>query len=71
MVTGTPSEEYDPRFLTDPSDAILLKKLKSIIQEHSTHRQSPTPRVTRVLCTEELILQTIIIPALTVGFANE
>ena len=36
--TGTPSEEYDPGFLTGSSDAILLKELKSIIQEHSTHR---------------------------------
>jgi len=39
--TGTPSEksDYDPGFLTDSStDAVLLKELKSIIQEHSTHR---------------------------------
>jgi len=39
--TGTPSEksDYDPGFLMDSStDAILLKELKSIIQEHSTHR---------------------------------
>ena len=40
MVIGTPSEVHDPEFLTDSSDAILLKELKSIIQEHSTHRLS-------------------------------
>ena len=42
--TGTPSEksDYDPEFFTDSStDAILLKELKSIIQEHSTHRLFP------------------------------
>lgn len=35
---GTPPGTYDSGFLTDSSDAILLKELKSIIQEHSTHR---------------------------------
>jgi len=35
---GTPSEGHDPGFFTDTSDTILLKELKSIIQEHSTHR---------------------------------
>lgn len=35
-VPGTPSEVDDPGVLTDSSDAILLKELKSIIQEHST-----------------------------------
>ena len=38
MSTGSPSETDDPGFLTDSSDAVLLKELKSIIQEHSTHR---------------------------------
>jgi hypothetical protein len=40
--TGIPSESYGPEIPTDASDAILLKEFKSIIQEHSTHRQSTT-----------------------------
>ena len=45
--TETPLETDDHGFLTDSSDAVLLKELKSIIQEHSTHRpfSSPEPRM--------------------------
>lgn len=39
---GTPSENRDPGFSTESSDAILLKELKSMIQEHSAHRKSPS-----------------------------
>ena len=43
---GTSSETLncDPGFLTGSSDAILLKELKSIIQEHSIDRTFFIPR---------------------------
>ena len=40
-IATPPAEYYDPGFLEDSSDGILLKELKSIIQEHSTHRSFP------------------------------
>ena len=45
---GTLSEvpKYDPEFLTDSSDGILLKELKSMIQEHSTNRSFFIPPAT-------------------------
>ena len=71
MVIGSPSEkpDDDAGFLTDSSNAILLKELKSIIQEHSTHRPFFTPCAWQG--TEGLVLQitTTLVP--TVDFANE
>ena len=70
MVTETPSERQDlAGSLADSPDAIVLKELKSIIQEHSTHRQSPTLRVTRI--SEETVPQIITILAPTVNLTNK
>ncbi|KAF9644074.1 heavy metal translocatin [Thelephora ganbajun] len=41
-IPGSSSETHDSGFLTDSSDVILLKELKSIIQEHSTHHHQYT-----------------------------
>lgn len=72
-VIGTPPENDDPGFPPDSSDAILLKELKSIIQEHSTHGTFSRPRILYMTIPKDFTPQTITTAMLTplVGSENE